>query len=516
MTSVVTSPSDHPSSPPPAERRTGRWIDEWEPENPAFWESTGRRVARRNLIWSIVGEHLGFSVWLMWSAAAGLLAGAGFAFTPQELFWLLAVPNLVGSLLRLPYTFAVPRFGGRNFAVFSALMLVVPTLLFAHFVQRPDTPYWVFIVIAATAGVGGGNFASSMASINFFYPARLKGTALGLNAAGGNLGVAFIQFFMPIIVGGAGAFGLVKASQNGIVLERVGYLYAALAVVAALTAYFFMNNLSAAYSRPREQMAVVKYQHTWVMSLLYIGTFGSFIGYSAAMPLLIKINFFNQPVPSIAGIGINFAFYGFLGALIGSLTRPLGGWLADRFGGARVTLCAFVGMIVGTVLVMISLAQLDAVPKPAAGAPAPDPATFQYSDAVQTAVDHNSDIFPFFLAAFLVVFASTGIGNGSTYRMIPLIWKTYAQRAGAPGTPERAAAEGRSTKEASAVIGIAGAIGALGGFLIPITFSAPWIADPVDAVKSAFVVFTIFYVVCLAVTWVFYLRPSSVMARAGV
>jgi nitrate/nitrite transporter NarK len=173
-------------------------------------------------------------------------------------------------------------------------------------------------------------------------------------------------------------------------------------------------------------------------------------------------------------------------------------------------------MIVGTVLVMISLAQLDAVPKPAAGAPAPDPATFQYSDAVQTAVDHNSDIFPFFLAAFLVVFASTGIGNGSTYRMIPLIWKTYALRAGAPGTPERAAAEGRSTKEASAVIGIAGAIGALGGFLIPITFSAPWIADPVDAVKSAFVVFTIFYVVCLAVTWVFYLRPSSVMARAGV
>lgn len=514
MTSLDTR-TDPQLSTPSARRRTGRWIDEWEPENPAFWESSGKRVARRNLIWSIFGEHLGFSVWLLWSAAAGLLAGAGFAFTPQELFWLVAVPNLVGSLLRLPYTFAVPKFGGRNFAVFSALMLVIPTLLFAVFVQRPDTPYWVFIVIAATAGVGGGNFASSMASINFFYPARLKGTALGLNAAGGNLGVAFIQFFLPIIVGGAGAFGLVKASQSGIALERAGYLYAALAVVAALTAYFFMNNLSAAYSKPREQLAVVKYKHTWVMSFLYIGTFGSFIGYSAAMPLLIKINFFNQPVPSIAGIGINFAFYGFLGALVGSLTRPVGGWLADKFGGARVTLCAFVGMIIGTVLVMISLAQLDAVPKPAAGAPAPDPATFQYADAVRAAVDHNTDIFPWFLAAFLVVFAATGIGNGSTYRMIPLIWKSYALQT-PDGTPEREIAEKKATKESSAVIGIAGAVGALGGFLIPITFSAPWIDDPVDAVKSAFVVFTVFYVVCLAVTWVFYLRPKSIMAKIGV
>ena len=519
MTSAVTSPPDHAPAPPapaPAARRTGRWIDEWDPENPAQWDAGGKQIARRNLIWSIFGEHLGFSVWLLWSAAAALLAKVGFAFTPLQLFWLIAVPNLVGSLLRLPYTFAVPKFGGRNFAVFSALMLVVPTLLFAWFVQRPDTPYWVFIVIAATAGVGGGNFASSMASINFFFPARLKGTALGLNAAGGNLGVAVIQFFLPIIVGGAGAFGLVKASQSGIMLERVGYLYAALAVVAALTAYFFMNNLSAAYSRPREQLAVVKYKHTWVMSFLYIGTFGSFIGYSAAMPLLIKINFFNQPVPTIPGIGINFAFYGFLGALVGSLTRPFGGWLADRFGGARVTLCAFVGMIIGTVLVMISLAQLDAVPKPPAGAPAPDPATFQYSDAVRAAVDHNSDIFPWFLAAFLVVFAATGIGNGSTYRMIPLIWKAYATQAGPDGTPARVAAERRSTKEASAVIGIAGAIGALGGFLIPITFSAPWIADPVDAVKSAFVVFTVFYVICLVVTWTFYLRPRSVMAKAGV
>src|SRR5690242_5537452 len=231
-TETQAAPLAPPPSAPASLPRSG-WIEHWTPENPDFWESTGKAVARRNLIFSIFAEHLGFSVWLLWSVSAALLAKAGFAFTPQQLFWLVAVPNLVGSLLRLPYTFAVPKFGGRNWTVVSASLLVIPTLLFAFFVQRPDTPFWVFIVIAATAGVGGGNFASSMANINFFYPTRLKGTALGLNAAGGNFGVSVIQFFLPIIVGGAGAFGLVKASQSGIVLERAGYLYAALAVVAA-------------------------------------------------------------------------------------------------------------------------------------------------------------------------------------------------------------------------------------------------------------------------------------------
>src|SRR5690348_10966285 len=165
-------------------RRTGRWIDHWEPEDPAFWASTGKKVATRNLIWSIFAEHLGFSVWLLWSVSAALLAKVGFNFTPQQLFFLVAVPNLVGSMLRLPYTFAVPKFGGRNWTIISAALLIIPTLLFAYFVQRPETPYWVFIVIAATAGFGGGNFSSSMTNINYFYPARLKGAALGLNAAG--------------------------------------------------------------------------------------------------------------------------------------------------------------------------------------------------------------------------------------------------------------------------------------------------------------------------------------------
>ena len=372
-----------------------------------------------------------------------MLAKVGFAFTPQQLFCLVALPNLVGSLLRLPYTFAVPKFGGRNWTVMSALLLVIPTVLFAIAVQNPGTPFWVFMLIAATAGFGGGNFASSMASINFFYPQAKKGAALGLNAAGGNVGASFIQFFLPIIVGGAGAFGLVKASQSGIVLQRAGYLYAALAVLAAVCAYFFMNNLHAAYSKPREQLAVVKYKHTWVMAFLYIGTFGSFIGYSAAMPLLIKINFFRSPIPT-ASIGINFAYYAFLGALVGSVARPYGGWLADKYGGARVTMAAFVAMIAGTLGVLYTLTQLDTVPKPdpaKLAAWTADPSSFPgFSPAVVTAVDHNSGLFPWFLACFLFVFAATGIGNGSAYRMIPAIWKTYAKKAGSAGSPARIAA----------------------------------------------------------------------------
>ena len=478
--------------------RGGVTIEHWTPEDDAFWESTGQKVARRNLVWSIFSEHLGFSVWLLWSVSAAFLPKAGFTFTVGQLFLLVAIPNLIGALIRLPYTFAVPKFGGRNWTIVSALALLVPTLLFAWAVQNPQTPYWVFCVIAATAGLGGGNFASSMANINFFYPTKKKGFALGLNAAGGNLGVAVIQFFLPVVIGGAGVFGLVKASEAGIHLQRAGYIYAGLALVAAGAAWLFMNNLAGAKSSPRDQLRVLKYKHTWVMSFLYIGTFGSFIGYSAAMPLLIKLNFWNQPDPAVPGIGINFAYYAFLGALVGSIARPFGGWLADKYGGARVTLGTFVGMIAGTLAVIYTLTLLEPVP---AGT-GPD---------VVAAVDANSEIFWWFLAAFLFIFAASGIGNGSTYRMIPLILANQARRNAEP--EQLGAAMAKATKESSAVIGIAGAIGALGGFLIPMTFGAPWVQDPVAAVKVAFAVFTGFYVLCLATTWFVYVRRVSIAGR---
>ena len=485
-------------TPAAADHRTGRWIDDWRPEDPEFWEAGGKRVARRNLIWSILAEHLGFSVWLFWSVSAALLAGMGFEFSVSQLFFLVAVPNLVGSLLRLPYTFAVPRFGGRNWTVVSALLLLVPTLLFAVAVQHPGTPYWAFVLISATAGVGGGNFASSMANINFFYPARRKGLALGLNAAGGNIGVAVLQLGLPIVVGGAGLFGLVAASTGGIHLERAGYLYAGLAVVAAVMAFLCMDNLSAARSNARDVAAVVRHRHTWVIALLYIGTFGSFIGYSAALPLLIKLEFF-VPTPLPAGTGINFAYFAFLGALVGSITRPFGGWLADKYGGARVTLATFGAMILGTLGVLVALAQL-------APNPTQDPAI----------ATENQSVFPWFLVAFLFVFAATGIGNGSTFRMIPVIWQNAAKKATPAGSAEREAALAGATKESSAVIGIASAVGAVGGFLIPLAFGAPWIDDPVDAVRTSLIAFTLFYVLCLATTWAVYVRRTSVAEVAGL
>jgi MFS transporter, NNP family, nitrate/nitrite transporter len=484
----------------PSGRRTGRWIDDWRPEDPQFWETRGRAVARRNLAWSVFAEHLGFSVWLIWSVSSAFLVSMGFDFSPQQLFVLVALPNLVGSLLRVPYTLAVPAFGGRNWTAVSAALLLIPTVLFAIAVQNPDTPFWAFCLIAATAGFGGGNFASSMANINFFYPAAKKGAALGLNAAGGNLGVALIQFFLPVVVGGAGIFGLVQASSSGISLERAGWLYAGLALVATAAAWFFMDNLGTAVSRPRDQLVVVRERHTWIMAFLYIGTFGSFIGYSAAMPLLIRLNFW-VPEPAPLGTGIYFAYFAFLGALIGSATRPLGGWMADRWGGAKVTLAAFAGMIVFTLLVLATL--LELTPNPTA-----DPAI----------ATENQSWFAPFLICFAVVFACTGIGNGSTYKMIPAIWRTRAERATVEGTPERHAALARSTKEASAAIGVIGAVGAIGGFLIPIAFSSPWVADPRSATVIAFTTFTAFYVVCAVVTWAVYLRrarPDS-LAHAGI
>jgi MFS transporter, NNP family, nitrate/nitrite transporter len=499
----MTLTSDPTETDQAAPAAKGRWISDWRPEDETFWAQRGRAVARRNLIWSIFAEHLGFSVWLIWSVSSAFLLSMGFEFTPQQLFFLVALPNLVGSLLRLPYTFAVPKFGGRNWTMASAALLLVPTLLFAYAVQNPSTPYWAFCLIAATAGLGGGNFASSMANINFFYPSDKKGTALGLNAAGGNLGVSLIQFFLPVIVGGAGIFGLVKASEGGINLERAAWVYAGLAILATVAAYFFMDNLATAKSSPREQLQVVRNPQTWVMAFLYIGTFGSFIGYSAALPLLIKLNFW-VPDPAPLGTGIFFAYYAFLGALVGSLTRPFGGWLADKYGGAKVTLGAFIAMIFFTLLVLWTVTQLT--PNPTAD--------------VAIATD-NKSWFPWFLGFFLCIFAATGIGNGSTYKMIPAIFRTSALRTTEDGTPERATALDQSTKQASAAIGVIGAVGAIGGFLIPIAFSSPWVDNPLSATKGAFMVFACFYAVCAVVTFAVYLRKPATakvtsLAGAGI
>src|SRR5262249_32340040 len=302
------------------------WIGEGNPEAEQFWESKGKAIARRNLIWSILAEHLGFSIWLIWSIVATKLPQAGFPYTTDQLFQLVALPGLVGSLMRFPYTFAVPKFGGRNWTIVSALLLFVPTIALAVLVGHPDTPFWLMALVAATAGLGGGNFASSMANISFFYPDRQKGWALGLNAAGGNIGVSSVQFLVPLLIGSGwiGLYLVKPVTASGLYLQNAGLMWLPLIAIAAVCAWRYMDNLTSAKSSFKDQLTITGRKHTWVMSWLYIGTFGSFIGYSAAFPLLLKTQF-----PQVT---LNLAF---LGPLVGSLVRPVGGLLADKIGGAR-------------------------------------------------------------------------------------------------------------------------------------------------------------------------------------
>src|SRR5499427_4318674 len=346
------------------------WITDWDPENETYWETKGRVIARRNLIWSIVAEHLGFSIWLIWSIVATKLPQAGFNYTTDQLFQLVALPGLIGSLVRFPYTFAVTTFGGRNWTIFSASVLFLPTIALAYFVTQPETPFWMMLLVAATAGLGGGNFASSMANISFFFPDRMKGSALGLNAAGGNIGVSSVQLLTPILMT-LGVINLFQATPvGGVYLQNAGLMWVLPIAVALFGAVFFMNNLTSAKSSIRNQLAIVKRKHTWIMSFIYIGTFGSFIGYSAAFPLLLKTQF-----PAMT-IGIAF-----LGPLVGSLARPLGGLFADKIGGAIVTFWNFIAMTAATVGVLYFVGTKD---------------------------------FLGFLAMFLVLFVTTGVGNGST------------------------------------------------------------------------------------------------------
>lgn len=413
-------------------------IVDWNPEDPAFWAATGRRIARRNLIVSIFAEHLGFSVWTVWSVVVVALPASLFPYSVDQKFWLVALPNLIGALMRVPYTFAVTRIGGRNWTTLSALLLLIPALALALAVStRPA--YWVVLVCAATAGLGGGNFASSMTNISFFYPEREKGKALGLNAAGGNIGISTMQFFIPLVLGAGLVYG--------------GLIWLPLCLAAAICAYAFMNNLEVAKTPIKAQFATVKRAHTWVMSFLYIGTFGSFLGYSAAFPLILKLQF--------GAVALAFT-----GPLIGSIARPVGGWLSDKVGGAKVTAACFVVMGLGCYGVVFS-------------------------------AGHKA--FGPFLASFWLLFTAAGAGNGSTYRMIPAI---FAAKSADLATAKR---------ESAATLGIAGAVGALGGFYLPRVISGSFKAT--GGIGTAFTWFAVMYAVCLAVTWWFYLRRRVLAAR---
>ncbi|MGH3913346.1 MAG: nitrate/nitrite transporter [Pseudonocardiaceae bacterium] len=438
--------------------RGGRWIERWEPEDPGFWERTGKRVANRNLWFSILAEHIGFSMWTVWSVLV-LFMGPEYGIDPAGKFFLVAFPALIGAMVRVPYTMAPAKFGGRNWTIVSVLLLLIPTVL-AIVVMEPGTSYATFLLVAALGGLGGGNFASSMVNINAFFPEGKKGWALGLNAGGGNIGVPAVQLIGLLIIATLGA------THPRVVLA----IYVPLILLAALGATKYMDNLSSMRNDTGAMREAIQDPQTWVMSFLYIGTFGSFIGYSFAFGLVLQTQFGRTPLQAASVV--------FIGPLIGSLIRPVGGWMADRFGGAKVSMATFFGMAAATGLVLMASAQMS---------------------------------LPVFTAGFIMLFVLSGIGNGSTYKMIPSIFAGKARIEIEAGESKQAALL-KARRLAGAVIGIAGAIGALGGVLINIAFRQSFMTT--QSGDTAFWTFLAFYAVCVVVTYVVYLRPAPVEAPA--
>ncbi|GAA3358562.1 nitrate/nitrite transporter [Saccharopolyspora gregorii] len=444
--------------------RPGRRIDGWDPEDEAFWQRTGRRVAHRNLRLSILSEHVGFSVWSIWSVLVLFMSPEiGLDFDAAEKFLLTTVPTLVGALLRLPYSYAVTRFGGRRWTVFATSVLLVPTGLICYFVQQPGTPLGVFLVLGALTGLGGGNFASSMTNITSFFPQREQGWALGLNAGGGNIGVAVVQ-----VVG-----LLVVATAGGTSPALVAGIYLPLIVLAALLAALRMDDVDAVVTAPGAQREVLRSSHAWWLSLLYVGTFGSFIGYGFAFGLVLQSEFGFTPLQA--------ATWTFLGPLLGSLARPVGGLLADRCGGARVTCWNFLAMAAGTGVLLVA---------------------------------SGLDSFPLYLGSFVVLFVLSGVGNGSVYKMIPAVFADRARREIAGGgVPADAFA--RARRSSGALMGVAGAVGALGGVFINLAFRASF-GGAAASGDAALATFLGCYLVCVLVTWAVYLRPRHAAARPAI
>ena len=437
--------------------RPGRWIDHWNPEDETQWETVGRPIARRNLNWSIFAEFLGFVVWQLWSIVAVTLPEAGFDLGTGEVFWLISIPSLVGATLRIPYSFLVPRFGGRNWTIISAGLLLLPTIALAVCVSNPETPFGVLLAAAALAGFGGGNFASSMSNITYFYPQKEKGWALGLNAAGGNLGASVAQFVVPIVITIGAA-----ATMN---LPVAGWIWIPFILLAMFGAARYMDNLSNAKADFAGSAAALKEPHLWIMSLLYIGTFGSFIGFASVFPKLIADQFPEFSAIAVGGASVSLAF---LGALVGSLARPYGGRLSDRFGGARITMVAFAAMGAITLAVVLTLQVAS---------------------------------FWLFLGLFLLLFASAGIGNGSTYRMVPVV---FAVRGGGTGDVS-------TQRKAAAALGLISAIGAYGGFLIPQALNLSFQAS--GGYAGAFLGFVAVYAFLLVLTYVVYVRSARLSAH---
>jgi NNP family nitrate/nitrite transporter-like MFS transporter len=458
----------------------GKTLTLWTPEDKAFWQQQGRAIANINLWISVPALFLAFAVWQLWSVVAVNLNALGFKFTANELFWLAAAPGLSGATLRIFYSFMVPVFGGRRWTALSTASLLIPAIGIGVAIQDPTTSYATLLALALLCGFGGGNFASSMANINFFFPKERKGSALGVNAGLGNLGVSAVQFLAPLVIA-LGVYGPLAGGPQTIVgasgqpvqiwAQNAAFVWVPFIVICSLAAWFGMNDIADAKASVREQAVIFRRKHNWLMCWLYLGTFGSFIGYAAGFPLLIKSQF----------AGINPLQYAWLGPLVGAVVRPFGGWLADKLGGARVTFWNFIVMAlaVGGVLWFL----------PSGG---------------------SGGSFAGFFACFMLLFLTTGIGNGSTFRMIPVIFLTERQRAAAgKGDAAQEQAVKDANKEAAAVLGFTSAFAAYGGFFIPKSYGTS--ISMTGGPEMALYVFIVFYLTCIATTWWYYSRKNAEM-----
>lgn len=522
-------------------------IQQWDIENPTFWESEGKKTAFRNLWISIPALLQSFSIWIMWGMIIVQMKKLGFTLgmphqTPEdlkvfnELLWTLpAIAGLAGATLRIPNSFLIAIGGGRNVVFLSTILLLIPAIGAGIALQNINTPYHVFAMLAVLSGFGGGNFASSMSNISFFFPKKMQGTALGLNAGLGNLGVSVMQFLIPIVIT-AGFFGSIagaglslvevdgaKAVGTFVFIQNAGWVWVPFLVISAIAAFLGMNNLKTAtpelgnyaaefgktallvtfglvaagvgaylltqmkwniwavlpvtiiltlilmkFLSPKQlqgnlnrQFAIFTNKHNWIMTILYVMTFGSFIGYSASFPKLIQDVFGYLPDGTVNPHAPNPMTWAFLGPLVGALIRPIGGWFADKINsGSKVTAWSTVVQVLAALGVAFFIVKAKSMGTP------------------------ETYWWPFF-TLFMILFVATGVGNGSTFRSIPYIFPK---------------------EQAGPVLGWTSAIAAYGAFIIPIVFGQQIKAGHAE---YALYGFTIYYVICLFLNWYFYDRKNS-------
>jgi NNP family nitrate/nitrite transporter-like MFS transporter len=438
-------------------RASNEWLADWRPEDETFWKTTGSAVAWRTLWITTANLTMAFITWFLVSALVVRLPGAGFHLSNAELYWLAAMPGLAGGTLRIVHTFLTPMFGTRKVVTLSTAALIVPLIGWALAVQDPSTSYWLLMVLAFLAGLGGGNFSSFMPSTSLFFPKRLQGTALAIQAGIGNFGVSVVQFLTPWIIGFA-LFGTLAGepqafakagTTSDVWLQNAALIYVPLVTIFAIVAWFGLRSVPVR-ANFREQLDIFKLKHAFFMTLLYVMTFGTFSGFSATFPMLIKSvygQFPGAPDPLT---------YAFLGPLVGSAMRVIAGPISDRFGGARVTQISGIGLLLCTVA-----------------------ATFFTSPT-------SLDEFPWFVASMLGIFFFAGIGNASTFKQMPMLFEP---------------------RQAGGVIGWTGAIAAYGPFAAGLMIG---LAYTLFGTPNAFFYWAIiFYAGCIGINWWFYARRSA-------